>query len=79
MIIIFLFKKMRLQRKMLQETNFSHSFEIKKQMHNPEQELFLLQKKYDGLPAFSLSALPAGDFNAERAGESETALHFFER
>ncbi len=65
---------------MLQETKFSHSIEIKKQIHhNPEKELFLLQGKSDGLPEFSLSALPAVDFNAERAGESETALHFFER
>jgi hypothetical protein len=50
-----------------------------KQIHqNPEKELFLLQGKFDGLPAFSLSALPAVDFNAERTGESDTALHFFE-
>ncbi len=65
---------------MRQKTNFSHSSEIKKKIHNPEKELFLLQKgKFDDLPAFSLSALPAVDFNAEREGESETALHFFER
>jgi hypothetical protein len=63
----------------IQETNLLHSFEIKQQIHNPEKELFLRQRKFDVLPAFSLSALPAVDFNAERAGGSDTALHFFER